>query len=97
MGKGERRRLEPEHNLEGAVTPKKSSYHFSKTIVSIFAKKVEHPSGPDAYVLNAFIIPFLWMYLDESHKNGKQQQSTIKDARAGWPCASVLRKLSFCL
>ena len=21
----------------------------------------------------------------------------LKDARAGWPCASVLRKLSFCL
>ena len=27
----------------------------------------------------------------------REKKLGIKDARAGWPCASVLRKLSFCL
>ena len=81
MGKGERGWPEPEHNLEGAVNPKKSSYQFSKSIVSIFAKKVEHPSGPDT--LNAFIIPFVWIYFSTSvlkmeNSNNRQLINSLK-------------------
>ena len=36
--------------------------------------------------------------LDEKYRFSiTETMLKLKDARAGWPCASVLRKLSFCL